>query len=203
MFDNGQEISALVADDSSQSVGILGISGADNTGGGAALVFSHQCRNRTGLHQRRITCHDQDRPVKIGQQIPADHYRMSGAQLLGLKGESQVFTAVQGCADQFSPIPNHGYDSLDAACRQGIEHIFDHGPAANGNKDLGQIGFHPRAFAGSHDNSHFFTHRRSPQVLIITIFTRSDVFSNTRPPGSLLKKRWVPCSRLREHEKYR
>ncbi len=99
------------------------------------------------------------RPAMRGQGPPGTHHGVAGPELLRLVDEAEVLPPGQRVPDVVGPVAHDHHDSLDPRAAEGIEHVLDHRPPANGNEDLGKIGFHPRPLTGRHDDGNRVSHR--------------------------------------------
>ena len=100
----------------------------------------------------RVAGHDQRGPFLKLQAFAADHDGVACAQLLGLDDELESGFTGQLATHEIGAIAHDDYHPLDAGGADGIDHVVDHRPAANGHQNLGQLGAHPFAFARGQDD---------------------------------------------------
>ncbi len=146
----GLTIFGGIAQDAAVAEGI-GQHGAEH--GHAVLGRRHQLAQGFGGDQGHVAVEDQ-------HQGAVRHFRhgllhsMGGAQLLLLHhGTDLALPArLQPFAHRRGAMAEHDLAGLDAGLAHGVEHVAEHGLAADRVQHLGQRGLHARALAGGEDD---------------------------------------------------
>ena len=112
------------------------------------------------FQERRIPTEDHGRPFCISQQVPGLEHRMAGAQLFFLDCHPgpgpQKFRHLFGTEA-------HDHDLVVRPCFvRCVQHMFQHGLAAQFMQDLGELGFHPGPLSCRQDNCRQICHSSLP-----------------------------------------
>ena len=125
----------------------------------SARCCPHQRGERLGPQQRRVAReHDHvlHLVVVVGQPRQPDGQRVAGPRLgelldeFDLHGRRRVLH--EGLGDPFTPVADDDHDAPHVDLGHGVEHVQDHGAAAQEVQRFGAFGAHPRPLPGGQDD---------------------------------------------------
>ena len=159
--DAGHPVVLADPQDASVAGGILHPCRQDRAGRAALSMAVHQRPDRLLAQQRRVSGEDEHVvllavvQVVVGQSCQADRHCVAGAPLHPLldEPEPQPGTVLRELlGDPLRSVPHHHDRAFELFGRQRVEHVEDHGPAAEQVQRLWSGRAHPAALPGSEDH---------------------------------------------------
>ena len=141
--------------------GGVGQYGGEQRGRGPGVaVVAHQGGQRGRAHERRVAGKHHDVAVGVDEAVgeggEPDGQRVAGPELRGLldelDGQRARRVVDERLRDPVAPVAHHHDDLVHGKLGQGVEHVEDHGTAAQPVQGLGTRRAHPGPLAGGeHD----------------------------------------------------